>query len=141
MPDAEAPSTRFNGINSEATKGRTFKEFGISGDDLLELRSVGLIRSDDEGEFPDLTTFFSASSAKFAGTAAKLAVTPNASTRMGFSVVDATKVISLTRVGNELRGIISLTPHQQYATRLMQVMWAAGVDMADRKSTRLNSSH
>ena len=47
----------------------------------------------------------------------------------GFSIYDAVAVISLSPVGCEIRGVISLEPHAGYVNKLKDVMRIAGVAM------------
>lgn len=129
MPHGGAPSTKVNFVSSSTTKGESLIDFGLTREDLHDLRSIGLIRSTGGEEYPDLSDFFLASGVKFAGNKAHFSIGPDAPREDGFSITDATDVISLTPTGSELRSVITLTPNPQYARKLIEVMQMAKVTM------------
>ena len=104
-------------------------DIGITREDLYDLRTFGLIRSTGEDEYSDLTDFFSAPSVNFAGQEARFDVQSNAPREPGFSITDATGVISLTPSGCELRNVIALQPDPNYMVKLIEVMQISNVTM------------
>ena len=132
MPHAEGPSTRTNFVSSSEAKGEALIDFGLTREDLHDLRSIGLIRTSGSEEYPNLTSFFLAPGVNFAGHEACFVIGPDAPREDGFSITDATNVISLTPTGSELRSVIDLAPNSQYATKLIEVMQISNVTMTVR---------
>lgn len=114
-------------LGSSGKKGEQLTEFGISSEDLLDLRSEGLIRSLPEEEYPDLTDFLEAPTVEFAGWNAGFRVTPDP--KQATLSRGRVNVVSLTRPGMELRPILELSPHPQYTDALSRLMQSSGVKL------------
>jgi putative flippase GtrA len=127
MPHADGPNTIAHILGTSRKIGEQLTDFGLTREDLLDLRSAGLIRSLPEEEYPDLSAFFEASSVDFGGALATFEVGPAARERAGLAIVGSTNVISFTRAGTELRSILQLSPDPQYAEALKALMLGAGV--------------
>lgn len=112
-------------LGASDKKGEQLTELGISREDLLDLRSEGLIRSLPEEEYPDLTGFLEAPLVELAGWNAEFALTPDA--KLAAPSQGRMNVISLTRSGMELRPILELRPHPQYIASLCTLMESIGV--------------
>jgi len=119
MPDHLAPSTSYNSVGSSKVKGEQLTTFGLSREDLLELRSTGLIRSMPGEEYPDLKGFLALPNVDYAGKNVRLDVGAAASTEGGSAVTKSTNIVSLTRPGSELRTILALEPHPAYSKMLI----------------------
>lgn len=130
MPSHIAPSTKRNSVGESNIKGEQLSAFGLFREDLLELRSIGLIRSMPGEEYPDLAELYSLSDVDFAGKKTMLNIGANASLTEGFSVINSNNIISLTRSGSELRKILSLEPHPQYTKTLESVLKEADITIS-----------
>ncbi|MCI0560950.1 MAG: DUF2806 domain-containing protein, partial [Nitrososphaera sp.] len=108
---------------------RTF--FGLTDEDLLDLRSFGLIRSTGgwNEEFPDLKEFFTTSAVEFAGQRVDFDISAAPHDHPKYDIFTSTRVISLTPSGCELRRVIALEPNPEYKARLIEVMKMAHVTM------------
>jgi hypothetical protein len=130
MPHADGPNTIAHTLGTSRKIGEQLTDFGLAREDLLDLRSAGLIRSLPEEEYPDLSAFFEASTVVFAGAMATFEVGPAARERAGLAIVSSTNVISFTRAGAELRSILQLRPDPPYTEALKALMLGAGVRFA-----------
>jgi len=132
MPDKNNPSTRPNSIskNNKVKVGDQLLEFGLSREDLLELRSAGLTRSMPEEEYPDLNKFIHSKKITYAGKQVFIQNHQPQALWESYSISGSTNVISLTYMGSELRKILDLTPHEIYTDKLVNsVMKNAGVEL------------
>jgi len=132
MPDKNNPSTRANSISStnKVRAGDQLLEFGVSREDLLELRSAGLIRSMPGEEYPDLSKFIHSNEVTYAGKKVFIQNGQPQALWESHPISGSTNVISLTYIGSELRKIIDLTPHEIYTDKLVNfVMKNAGVEL------------
>jgi hypothetical protein len=127
MPHVDGPNTIAHALGTSRKIGEQLTDFGLAREDLLDLRSAGLIRSLPEEEYPDLSAFFEASKVDFGGTFATFEVGPGARERAGLAIVRSTNVVSFTHAGAELRSILQLTPNPSYAEALKALMLGAGV--------------
>jgi hypothetical protein len=127
MPHEDGPHTIVNALGTSKRIGEQMADFGLTREDMLDMRSAGLIRSLPEEEYPTLNTFFEAPHVDFAGGRATLDVGSKAREQAGLAIVASTNVISLTRSGAELREILDLRRDPAYAEALRVVMDKAGV--------------
>jgi hypothetical protein len=127
MPHADGPNTIAHALGTSRKIGEQLTDFGLAREDLLDLRSAGLIRSLPEEEYPDLTAFFEASTVDFSGALVTFEVGPAARERAGLAIVTSTNVVSFTRAGAELRSILPLNPDPRYAEALKALKLGAGV--------------
>lgn len=127
MPHADGPHTIANALGTSTRIGEQLADYGLTREDLLDMRSASLIRSLPEEEYPTLDTFFAAPSVDFAGDRATFEVGSKAREHAGLAIVASTNVISLTNSGGELRAILDLRPDPTYAEALKVVMDKAGV--------------
>jgi Protein of unknown function (DUF2806) len=67
MPHAQSPNTIAHSLGTSKTIGEQLTDFGLTREDLLDLRSSNLIRSLPEEEYPDLKSFFVTPNVNFAG--------------------------------------------------------------------------
>lgn len=126
MPHATSLNTKPNSVSTSGRKHEQLTEFGLTREDLLELRSIGLIRSMPEDEYPNLEGFFQSTSVELARRRVLFDLQRDAPKEQ---LTNAIGVISLTRSGSELRSVISLAPYGPYRERLVGVMNIAAVTM------------
>ena len=132
VPHAQNPNTTGNSVGwASNIMGQQLSEFGLPREELLELRSAGLIRSMPEEEYPNLTRFYEAPQVDFAGVKVRFKIRPGAPAESGASAPDATNVVSLTRTGSEIRRILKPTPHSDYKARIREVMTTGRISMKD----------
>jgi hypothetical protein len=130
MPDKKKPSTRPNNISENNKKGEELLEYGLSREDLLELRSAGLTRSMSEEEYPDLSKFINSKEVTYAGRPVLIQNSQPEALRKSHPISGSTNVISLTYMGSELRKILDLTANDSYTDKLVNsVMKNAGVEL------------
>lgn len=131
MPHHKQPNST-NSVGISGTRGEELSEFGITREDLLELRSTSLIRSMPEEEYPDLTQIYEMPSIEFAGINVRLNLLNKNIENINCDARKSTNIVSLTRTGSELRRILSLKPHPNYKKKLLfEVMDKAGVEVAE----------
>lgn len=118
--DAQSPATKENSVGITRKNGEQLLEFGIDPQDLLDMRAAALTRSLPGEEYPNLQGFFAQHSVELAGRRMRMELLEGAPKEPGFSVSDATNVISLTRAGSELRTLLSLEPNPEYEARIVR---------------------
>jgi hypothetical protein len=127
MPHADGPNSIGNALGTSRKIGEQLTDFGLTREDLLDLRSASLIRSLPEEEYPTLGGFFEAPGVDFAGARGTFEVGSKARDQAELAIVASTNVISLTSAGAELRAILELKPEPTYAEALKVLMEGAGV--------------
>ncbi|MER9853747.1 MULTISPECIES: DUF2806 domain-containing protein [unclassified Mesorhizobium] len=118
------PNTKSNSISSSNRIGEFLIDFGLTREDLLDLKSIGLIRSIGEEEYLVIRKTCDTGPFDFAGRSIRLA--PGHSAQAEHSSFG---VISLTATGNELRSVIALHPVALYEAKLGAVLEIADVGL------------
>lgn len=138
MPHGEKPTTGYNSLGTNRVMGEQLAEYGLTREDLLELRSVGLTRSMPEEEYPDLSDFYATGRVEFGGEWVQCRIGADAPlSQEGVpGTAHATNVISLTRIGFELRQVLTLEQHGKYRNDLEEIMKIAKVVMRNVQPTK-----
>lgn len=126
VPDYEKPTTAHNSISGLITMGEQLSPFGLSHSALLELRTMGLLASLPEEQYPDFGADFDGRALPFAGRAIRLDASGH---KQKHGEELRCNALSLTSAGNQLRSILSLEPRADYTAALSTMMKRARINM------------
>ncbi|RWK14788.1 MAG: DUF2806 domain-containing protein [Mesorhizobium sp.] len=122
---ADRPHLEINSISSSSKIGEWLIDFGINREDLLDLVSIGLVRSSGEEEYWENERVFKTETYDLANRSAHLRPGHLALSGDGRSL----GVISLTPTGHELRSVIALDPDFDYVAKLTSILKLADIDL------------
>jgi len=125
-------SGEYNRLDPSAwVKGEQLREFGLSHQSLLRLRSAGLLASLPEEEYPLLSDYCDGRPLKMANAIVRLDGQRHLEAKAGEFRPNA---ISLAPAGEELRLILSIDPDEAYLSALERMLQTAGVTLTRVRS-------
>ena len=134
IPSYETANSSGHTIGSSKTRNEQFKEFGLNHQALLELQSAGLLANMPEEEFPPLRDLYANVDLEYAGQPAKIDASVFLDKWKDYEEDPKERglrcgVVSLTRAGNEVRSLLSLSPDPQYTKALRELFEKSNIKL------------